>query len=330
MRIMITSLLLLAGIAPCQETGKTPFPSVVPLGLPSKLPSPADNPLTEDAFVLGRQLFADPILSIDRTVSCASCHRPDRGFASPERFPPGVQGKRALRHAPTLLNRAFGKSHRWDGATPTLEEQVLLPIKDPNEMGLAIDEAVQRLRSQPTYQNHFQRIYGSDPTRRDLSRALASFVRGLLIGDSPFDRFLLGDREALSRSERAGMWIWESKGGCWRCHSRPNFTDEEFHNTGVGVTDGQAEPGRAAVTGKPEDRGKFKVPTLRGLTRTAPYMHDGSLPTLEEVVEFYRRGGNRNPGLSTLLEALTLTDEEARNLVAFLRVLSRKAVATRK
>jgi cytochrome c peroxidase len=205
---------------------------------------------------------------------------------------------------------------------------VLLPIADPDEMGLPVASAVERLAADASYAGAFADAYGGAPSADALAKALASFVRGLLLADSPADRFVFGETTVLSREERAGMWVYESKGACWRCHPRPLFTDEELHNTGVGARGGEPEPGRAEVTGDTADAGKFKTPTLRGLRFTAPYMHDGSLATLEDVVAFYRRGGNANRNLSPLIAPLDLTDEDAGNLVAFLRALSRAASGT--
>lgn len=301
----------------------------VPGGLPREVPEPEDNRFSAARLALGRRLFFDPLLSADRKVSCATCHRPDHGFASPERFPTGAHGRRGERSAPTLFNRAFGASQMWDGRFATLEEQVLAPIEAENEMALTVPEALARLAAHPEYPALFGAAFAgreAGPPRADeLARALAAFVRRLFLGDSPVDRFREGRFSALSPEERGGLWVFESKGGCWRCHAGDNFTDEEFHNTGVGASEGRAEPGREAVTGRDGDRGRFKTPTLRGLAFTAPYMHDGSLATLEEVVEFYRNGGGPNPHLDPELVPLELSDREAELLVAFLRALSRTA-----
>lgn len=294
-----------------------------PFGL-GKPPATWESPVRPDRIALGRALFFDPLLSIDRTVSCASCHRPEAGFASPEALPPGAAGKRALRNAPSLFNRALGVHFSWDGKAKTLEQQVVMPISNPNEMDLPLEDALGRLRADAGYKRQFKAAYGGEATADTLADALAGFVGRLTLGDSPVDRFQgARDRNALNVEERAGLWIYESKGRCWTCHSGPNFSDELFHNTGVGVVDEKPEPGRMAVTGKAADRGGFRTPTLRGLVQSAPYMHDGSVKTLEEVVAFYRRGGNKNPSLDPLLVPLDLTDEDASNLVAFLKALSR-------
>jgi len=278
-------------------------------------------------IALGRRLFFSPVLSDDRTVACASCHRPDHGFSSPEALPSGVHGRHALRHPPSLYNRALGTLHSWDGRARSLREQVIMPIENPDEMGLPLEGALSRLRADSEWSQRFVAAFGSEGiTRERLSDALASFVERLTLGDSPVDRFQAAhDRTALTVPERAGLWIYESKGRCWTCHSGPNFSDEQFHNTGVGVVGYKPQPGRFAVTGREEDRGRFRTPTLRGLAHTAPYMHDGSLGTLEEVVAFYRRGGHQNSHRDHRLRLLDLTDEDAANLVAFLGALSRRA-----
>jgi len=293
-----------------------------PLGLPELPAAAADE---ARAAELGRRLFFDPVLSADRSVSCASCHAPEKGFADSQSFSSGVGGRKTTRNAPTILNRAYGKSFFWDGRAATLEAQVLEPIENPLEMALALDEALVRLEEEPGYRVAFGEIGGA-PTRAALARALAAFVRAQVLGDSPVDRFRArGEFDALDDAERAGLWFYESRGGCWRCHSGPNFTDELFHATGVGSQGGEPEPGRAAVTGDPAERGAFKTPTLRGVALTAPYMHDGSLATLEEVVAFYRQGGRPSTNLDARIAPLDMTDEDAANLVAFLRALSRPA-----
>ncbi|MEM9378780.1 MAG: cytochrome c peroxidase, partial [Planctomycetota bacterium] len=274
-------------------------------------------------FALGRRLFFDPILSPRRTVACASCHRPDMGFADDRKLSRGIEGYLTRRNAPSLLNKGLSENVLWDGRAATLEEQVLMPIENPEEMALGKAAAVNRLGADEAYSAEFRSVFGREVDEDALASALASFVRGLTAGDSPVDRFRDGDVEALTSDEEAGLWIFEGKGRCWRCHSGPNFSDESFHNTGVGAVDGEAAPGRGAITREATDLGRFRTPGLRMLTVTAPYMHDGSLATLEEVVEFYRRGGNENPNLSDRLEPLELSDREAAQLVAFLEALSR-------
>lgn len=303
------------------------FDRPLPRGLPEL---PELTGVTRLQFDLGRRLFFDGILSRDRTVSCASCHDPRLGFTIDRATAVGVEGRTLPRNPPTLFNRAFGSAHSWDGRAESLEAQMLLPIHNPMEMDLPLAQAVARLRVEEPYPALFERAFAESDeaaraeliTEARLAQVLAAFVRKLTLADSPVDAFLAGDENSLSTEAKGGMWVFDSKGKCWRCHSGPNFTDEAFHNTGVGAVDGVPEPGRLAVTGRPEDRGAFKTPTLRGLALTAPYMHDGSLKTLEEVVEFYRRGGNPNSNLDGRMEPVELTDTEARDLVEFLRSLS--------
>lgn len=309
---LLLALALPGGDAPHQvkdELGPD-FGSGQPYGL-------AAEPLARDEAraALGRKLFFDPRLSRDGTVSCASCHLPEHGFADPRAHSVGVDGFKTPRNSPSLFNRALGKSFFWDGRVTSLEEQVLMPIENQDEMGNPVAQVLERL--------------GGTLTRAELGAALADFVRGVWIGDSPVDRFQGGEFAALSVEERLGLWVYESKGRCWRCHSGPNFSDEDFHNTGVGVRAGKPEDGRMQVTSDERDRGRFKTPTLRGVALNAPYMHDGSQATLEDVVAFYKRGGGANPQLDEALVGIDISDEDARNLVAFLKALSRRAEGER-
>jgi cytochrome c peroxidase len=283
---------------------------------------PKDNPLTDAKVRLGRQLFFDPILSADGTVSCATCHQPDHGFANPFPRAVGVGGRQGPRNAPSLLNRAYGRAFFWDGREATLEAQALHPIANPLEMGSNVADAVRRLREHKEYPARFWAAFPDGVTPANLARALASFERVLLTADTRVDHFRAGRVQALRDRERHGLWLFESRGRCWRCHSGPNFTDEAYHNTGVSWGQAPADHGRHAVTGQEEDRGRFKTPTLRGLRRTAPYMHDGSMATLAEVVEFYNRGGAKNKHLDPAIVPLGLTKEDVQDLVAFLEALS--------
>jgi cytochrome c peroxidase len=291
----------------------------IPLGLSPRDLS-KDNPLTEARVALGRRLFFDPILSADQTVACASCHRPDKGFSSGDAQPHGIRNQALKRKAPTLLNRAFGTAFFWDGRETSLEAQALKPIEDPAEMGAKLGDIVQRLRDQAEYKIPFEKAFPDGVTTANLGKAIASFERVLLRGDSAVDRFRRkGDHAALTPAQRHGLWLYESKGRCWRCHSGANFTDEQFHNTGVSW--GKGDLGRFTITKNEDDRSKFKTPTLRGVVLTGPYMHDGSLKTLEDVVEFYDRGGGANPNLDQLIGPLGLSKEEKSDLVAFLKAL---------
>jgi cytochrome c peroxidase len=293
----------------------------VPLGLDAR-PKALDNPLTAARVQLGRKLFFDPILSADNTVACATCHQPANGFASPEGRPHGIRGQRIARRAPTLFNRAYGTAFFWDGRAGSLEEQALRPIEDPTEMGSSVAEALRRLRAHPQYKGQFAAAFDDGVTAANVATALASFERTLLRGGSRIDHFRRnGEHDALTPLERQGLWLYESKARCWRCHSGANFTDEAFHNTGVSWGKDPVDLGRFAVTKVEADKGKFKTPTLRGVALTAPYMHDGSLKTLQDVVELYNRGGGANPSLDPALGPLGLSPEEVRALVAFLEAL---------
>ena len=323
--LALSAWLSLAAGVRLQEQRRLPLDTLpadlghqVPFGLPEELGA---DPASEALAALGRRLFFDPILSLDRSVSCATCHIPELAFADNEKFSLGIHGKRTLRNTPTLLNRALGSQFMWDGQATTLEQQALLPIENPLEMGLALDRALQRLGQEDAYAPAFQAIFQGPPTRERLGKAIAAFVRRLLVGDSRVDRFRVGNRDVLSTAERGGLWFYESRGGCWRCHSGPNFSDEGFHNTGIGSSLVGPEPGRQGITGQESDLGGFKTPTLRSLSLTAPYMHDGSLGTLEEVVEFYRQGGHPNSHLDAKILPIEMTDADASNLVAFLKAL---------
>ncbi len=294
-----------------------------PFGLARELPEPRDNPFDSRRWELGRRLFFDPLLSSDGRIACASCHRPEHGFADSVARSRGVGGELTERNAPSLLNRGFGQRFMWDGRAASLEEQVLLPIENPTEMGLSLEQALERLSSHREYPALFQAAFADGIARENLARALAQYVRRLFSGDSAVDRFRASAYSELSSEERVGLWVYESKGRCWRCHSGANFTDEGFHATGVGAALGTLQPGRLAITGDEADRGRFKTPSLRSAALSAPYMHDGSLATLSDVVAFYRRSGSRSANLDPLLEPIELTDREAEALVAFLRALSR-------
>ncbi len=306
--------------APAIEAPSFVFLRQPPKGLPV-MPTPEGYAPTEGMFELGRRLFHDGILSHDRSVSCATCHPQATGFASAEPLPIGIRGQRAKLHAPALWNRGYGTLQRWDGGSASLEAFVLEPIGDEREMGSSVDAALLRLNGDADYRKAFEQAFGGAADAERLQRALATFVRGIVRGDAPYDRFLLGEISAMSKDARAGQWVFESKGACWRCHTPPLFTDEQFHNTGVGVVDGIAESGRAGRTGDAADTGKWKTPTLRGVLHTAPYMHDGSLATLEDVVDFYARGGNKNAHLDPHMQVRDLTADDRRHLVAFLRSL---------
>jgi cytochrome c peroxidase len=294
---------------------------------------PSDNPLTKESVTLGRRLFFDPVLSKNRTVSCASCHQPEHGFASPDAKAIGIRGQAGRRNAPALMNRAVGKFQFWDGRAASLEEQALQPIVNSRELGHSLEGMVADLQSDPIYVDLFQRAFAASGgaeaeekyiTPRNVAKSLASFQRTLLTSDSPVDLFQRGAYDSLSNNERQGLWIFESRGRCWKCHSGNNYSDEGFHSTGIGYGQVDRDLGRFEVTKRNGDKGKFKTPTLRGVALTAPYMHDGSLNSLADVVEFYNGGGALDdPALDRSIRPLGLSDKEKIQLVAFLRALSR-------
>ena len=283
-----------------------------PLGLDVYMPVPEANPLTRDKVALGRRLFFDKRLSRDRTLTCATCHDPQRAFSDGRSVARGINGAQGVRNSPALINRGYGASFFWDGRAESLERQALEPILNPRELGLTEAELERRTRLKVS----------------DVTAALASYVRTIRSGDSRFDRYTAGRRVVLNALEKAGLELFRAKGGCVACHAGPNFTDERFHNTGVAWSGGRLlDEGRYAITGKPEDRGAFKTPTLREIARTAPYMHDGSLPTLEDVIDFYSDGGRGNPYLDREIRPRRFSPEEKRALAAFLRSLTGRVIA---
>jgi cytochrome c peroxidase len=274
---------------------------------------------------LGKRLFFDTRLSVDETVACVTCHRPDHGFADERTLAVGVFDRVGKRHSPSLINRGFGRSQFWDGRTATLEAQVVQPIEDPNEMNLSLDDAVKRLEADASYREAFQSVFERPVGKDDLGRALAAYLRTIRSGDSPYDRFVGGATDALTAEQQRGLQVFRSKARCTFCHIEPLFSDEQFQNTGVAwrpETSAYQDDGRFAVSRLERDRGKFKTPTLREIASTAPYMHDGSIATLEEVVEFYDGGGRPNKNLFPTIRPLKLTPDEKQALVSFLKSLS--------
>lgn len=314
--------LALALLRPSASSGQPQALAPPPAGLDLFMPRPAEGRAAPEVVALGRRLFFDPVLSRDSSRACASCHRPDRAFADGRPVSIGVAGRRGTRNVPTLINRGWGRAFFWDGRIETLEEQVLQPILARVEMDMTVEAVVERLARDPAYLARFRRVFGRDPDGRALATALAAYVRSIRAGDSRFDRTMKGDETALSELERRGLELFQGRARCERCHFGPLLTDESFHNTGIAWRDGvPADSGRALVTGRPEDVGAFKTPTLREVARTAPYMHDGSLSSLEEVVDFYSDGGRPNPYLDPRIRPLALDEDEKAALVAFLRTL---------
>ena len=324
-----TSLLLAAfvGQAPADPAaGWSP-----PLGLDLYMPVPEDNPLTPEKVALGRRIFFDGRLSRDRTIACASCHDPQRAFTDARPVAVGIGRRLGTRNVPTLINRGYGKSQFLDGRAQSLEQQALQPVQNPSEMNMTPPELVRRLDSDRWYAARFSSAFGRTTHAEDVASAIASYVRSILDGDSPFDRHINGEAGALSEQARRGLHLFRGRANCTACHIGPTFSDERFHNTGIAWREpstgsGQVgrfqDEGRFAVSGQPADQGAFKTPTLREIARTAPYMHDGSVTTLEEVVDFYDAGGRSNPAIDREIHPLHLSVEEKQTLVAFLKSLS--------
>lgn len=300
--------LLLVLLTSCEKPHTLP----APLGLP---PLTVSTMPDASQIALGRKLFFDPKLSADGTISCASCHNPDTGFADARRVSLGVGGKAGSRNAPTVLNAAFWSSQFWDGRAATLEAQALGPIENPVEMNHRPEALVARLEADAAYVQAF----GGKVTIDKVTRAIAAYERTLLSGNSPADRYLYGgDKSALSDAAALGLKVFGRN--CVQCHTMGAksglFTDQSFHNLGVGMNP------EGELTDAGRGKGQFRTPSLRNVARTAPYMHDGSLKTLREVVDFYIGGCNSNPNLDPLIRPLELSAAERDGLIAFLESLN--------
>lgn len=284
------------------------------------LPAPA--PPAAALRELGEVLFFDEALSDAGNTSCASCHLPEHAFADPRRFSVGQHGEPMPRHSPALVNRPAVAFQFWDGRARSLAEQARHPLENPAEMGRSIDLTCARLERTGDYRERFARVFGSPDVRPDrLADALAAFVASLRAGPSELER-LRAAGELPPRLAR-GEALFRGKAGCARCHAGPDFTDERFRNTGIAWKAGATDRGRAALSGLDHDVRAFKTPTLRQLVHTAPYMHDGSLPTLRDVVRHYAAGGAPDdPALDVGLEPFELDAAETADLIAFLRSLS--------
>lgn len=357
--LLFASLVPLFAQADDTASASTTFNIDLPTGISADLWSyyiPKDNVMTREKVELGRKLFFDKLLSQDGTVSCATCHDPERAFTDGKRVAEGIGGKRGVRNSPTLLNAMFHSDQFWDGRASTLEAQAIMPLVDLNEMGnQSYDEVINRLRGVPEYVKLFSEVFGGPATIEGVGRAIASFERTLIAGNSPFDRFMAGDLKALSPAAHRGQIIFRGKARCAVCHtvsqSFPFFTDQIYRNTGVAANnqnfnrltmqamtgasmatkeklgemsrlDGSRELGRYLITGNTLDLGAFRTPSLRNIELTAPYFHDGSANTLLDVVKFYVRGGNDNPIKAWELLPIDLTDEEMLDVVEFLKSLT--------
>lgn len=286
--------------------------------------------MTRSKIELGRMLFFEKRISADGKVACSSCHIPQRGFSNGRQYGIGIGGRIGLRNTPTIINAAFNERQFWDGRANSLEEQAKGPIQHPAEMGSSEEHIIRVLGASQDYRTAFLKAFGSEKITLDLvAKAIATFERTILSGGSPFDRWKYnGEKNAISASAKRGFKIFQTKGKCQKCHlldefSAP-FTDNKFHNIGIGMQTKPPHIGREKVTKSIRDRGKFKTPTLREISRTAPYMHDGSMNTLEEVIDYYDKGAVGNLYLDPDIKPLNLTRDEKRDLIAFLHTLNGK------
>ena len=321
----------LMGAAAPKQGGKAPAPSGEQFMLPELLGLedantfvPKENPLTAKKVELGRFLFFDKRMSKNNTIACASCHIPAMAFTDGQPVSTGINRLQGGRSAPASINRVFSTAQFWDGRGATLEDQSVGPLVSPVEHGFVNhDEMVKKLKGIEGYRRLFKEAFNSDITTEAVGKAIASFQRTILSGNSPADRFDVGgDQEALTEDAQRGLTLFRGKARCTRCHSGFNFSDEKFHNIGIGWDTNTVDLGRFMETKNPEDIGAFKTPTLREISRTAPYMHDGRFATLEDVVNFYNQGGIKNPHLDNTIIPLELTAEEKHDLVALLRSLN--------
>lgn len=309
-----------------------PLEIKTPLGLPP-VPIPSDNPPTVETVSLGRRLYYDPILSSDNTVSCATCHDPKYGFADPKPVSEGVRHQKGNRNSPPVTNAAYFHVQFWDGRAPSLEKQSEGPPQNPVEMSNpSLAQVEKRLNADSTYRQLFAKAWGPGPiTYEMVAKSIASFERTVVAGNSPFDQWKYGhDEKAVSPAVKRGFVVFTSanKGNCAACHLVGDqyalFTDNKFHNVGIGADFSQIiDPGLFAVTHQESDRGLFKTPSLRNIAMTAPYMHDGSLKNLKDVMDFYIGAGNSNANLDKQIHALDfLTGQEREDLLAFLNSLT--------
>ena len=311
---------------------------------------PEDNPLTRAKIELGRQLYFDPRLSSDNTISCASCHDPSMGYGADTQFGVGVRGQTGGRNSPVSYNRIVSKAQFWDGRADSLEAQAVGPIANPIEMGNTHEQCVADLKANPVYAAQFASVFDDGVNIDNVGKAIAAFERTLVTGPSPYDfqvpidqfeKVFADDLEFLdeepelktkydalkkaaaenpmSDSAKRGMKLFFAKANCAACHAGANFTDEQYHNLGVGMDADKPDWGRYDVTKVEKEKGAFKTPTLRNVALSPPYMHDGSQKTLEEVVEWYNKGGHKNPWLSDKMKPLNLTKQEAADVVAFMK-----------
>jgi cytochrome c peroxidase len=293
--------------------------NLVPIG---DIPVPEDNPMSADVVELGQMLFFDPRLSGNNKVSCATCHDPNLGYGDNQPTFALYNGGHGKRNSPTVINAGYYSSNFWDGRAASLEEQALGPIENPNEMNQPLDELIEELNSISGYNERFTTAFGKKGiTEENIAKSLAAFQRQIVVKDTPYDQYLNGDTNALTQQELRGLNVFTGKAMCVTCHNGPNLSDNQFYNIGINTDD----EGRYAVTKDEKDLGRIRTPGLYGITHTAPYMRDGSIATLEEVIDYYDRGGDDHPNKSffiqQFMQPIGLTTEEKADLLAFLKVL---------
>lgn len=315
----------------------------VPLGLPA-VPHPARNPSSPAKIALGKKLFFDPLLSRDATMACATCHDPAQAYTTrkpPVRSPPVID-QRLRRNVPSLLNVAYAAPLHHDGGEPTLEVQIFAPLFNAAEMAnTGFDDLVARIAAKPEYRDAFASVFGGPPTIETIGYAIAGFERSLLAGNAPFDRWHYGNEDgAVSPEAKAGFALFTGKAGCATCHNIGEhaaiFTDNAFHDTGIGARSEAARAaanpalpsdlGREEITHNRADRYRYRTPGLRDVALTAPYMHDGSIETLEDVIAYYDAGGSREPAQDDRITPLELSPAEKRQLLAFLESLTSETI----
>jgi len=306
----------------------------LPLGLQaSSAYVPDNNPMSRAKIELGRALYFDARLSKDGTISCATCHDPAKGFSDGRATSAGIHGQLGGRNAPTVINRLFSADQFWDGRAADLEAQALGPVQNPIEMGNTLDGMIANVNGLKGYAPLFQAAFGSpEITAERVGQAIATYERTVISGNAPFDRYMAGDKTAMNESAVRGMAIFNDakRGNCLTCHAGFNFTDESYHNLGVGMDKPKPDLGRVEISKAPTDTGAFKTPTLRNIRETGPYLHDGSEKTLMDVVNFYNKGGVPNQWLSKEIRPLNLTEQEKKDLVAFMESLSGQVQGTEK
>jgi len=301
------------------------FSMELPLGLQGDAAYvPENNPMTPPKVELGKLLYFDPRMSKDNTISCATCHNPYHGFADPSGTSGGVGGSLGTRSSPTVINRLFSKEQFWDGRAEDLEMQAHGPLTNAVEMAMpSHDHVCKNISLIRGYRYYFENAFGSNEvTIAKIAQAIAAYERTVLSGNSAFDRYNAGDKDAMSASAVRGMELFNGKANCKVCHAGFNFTDESYHNLGVGMDRPNPDLGRYEISKAEEDRGAFKTPTLRNITESAPYMHDGSESTLRQVVELYNKGGIPNQWLSREIKPLNLSEQEVGDVVAFMQTLT--------